>query len=258
MPILAITDLLRRLLIPTAAAVFCPVSWLPCPSPQQTFTEYLGRIATGIAAAIGGIILAMIIFYSVKLATSGSDETQVSEIRSAYLHIMFGAVLVAGASWIVSIVPATSGVATPGTFISNIITPVQDFFFSMIGAALVINVGYHGARLIMAQDDSASSTARQGIFRGAIGLTMVMIGGTVLGSFTVGTTVPIQNELIGIGNFIITVFGALSLVALVAAGIMLVVSVDEQLKERAKKIIIGVGISVIVVSASRIIITVFI
>jgi hypothetical protein len=134
---------------------------------------------------------------------------------------------------------------------------MKKFFFGMMAAALIINIGYHGAQLIVSQDDSGMTNARQGMLRGAIGLTIVMISGTVLDAFNTNIITDTNNELFGIGNFIITIFGALAVVAIVVAAIMLVVSVDEQLKDRAKKIMITVAISVLVVMSSKIIISTF-
>ncbi len=249
--------------IAEAAAPYCPIPGFPCPSGGSYFTDYLGRIAAGIGASAAGIIGGLLIFYSLKLAISSTEESNVTEVRTAYLHVIFGAILIAGAAAIASIVPATSIIAVPGstttggTFL-EVLEKMINFFFGMMAAAIIINIGYHGARLITAQDDSGGTNARQGMLRGAIGLTMVMVAGTVLGGFDTSSVTNINLELIGAGDFIITLLGALAVVAMVIASIMLVLSVDEQLKDRAKKIIISAGVSLIVVMASAIIITTFI
>ncbi len=257
MAILRIWEIGYLSLIPLAEAAYCPIPGFPCPTGGSYFTDYLGRIAGGIAGSIAGIIAGMLIFYNLKLAISGTEESNVTEVRTAYLHVIFGAVLIAGASAISAIVAPASTTATPGTFISNIIIPMKQFFFGMMGTALVINIGYNGARLIVSQDDSGSSNAKQGILRGGIGLTIVMLVGTVLGAFETNVFTGINDELLGAGNFIITIFGALAVVAMVIAAYILIVSADEQMKDRAKKIIITVGASIIVVMASAIIITTF-
>ncbi len=258
MVILRILEIGYSSLIPLAEAAYCPIPGFPCPTGGSYFTDYLGKIAAGIGASIVGIIAGVLIFYSLKLAISGSEESNVTEVRTAYLHVIFGAVIIAGASAISAMVAPASIVATPASFISGILIPMKQFFFSMMGAALIINIGYYGARLITSQDDSGLSNARQGILRGAVGLTIVMVVGSVLGAFETNNPTGINSELLGAGSFIITIFGALAVVAMVGAAIMLVLSVDEQMKDRAKKVIIAVGASVIVVMASAIIIKTFI
>jgi uncharacterized membrane protein YozB (DUF420 family) len=136
----------------------------------------------------------------------------------------------------------------------------------MIAAALTINIGFQGARLIIAQDDGAAGTARQGILKGVIGLAAVLLAGVMINAFgfdsVTGAATAISSlgasaELIGIGTFIITIFGVLAVVCIIVAGIFLVISADEQLKDRSKKIIITTAVAILVVMASGIILSVF-
>lgn len=262
---LRVLEVILTAWIPEAHAVLCIIPGFPCPGSGLTFSSYLMRIATGISGALAGIIVGMLIFYSLKLASSSSEESHITEVRNAYLHVLFGAVLVTGAAFIAATVPAYSGVANTTSIITSVLLPVRDFFFGMIAAALTINVGFNGVRLIFAQDDSASGNARQGITRGIIGLTAVMLSGIVVGAFGFNVfgvaTTPnsglLSDEIIGIGRFLITIFGALAVVCVVIAGFMLVISANEELKDRAKKVIIAVAVSVIVVMSSAIIISVF-
>jgi hypothetical protein len=258
-----------------AMPIVCPAQGIPCPAVASDFVLYLGRIPGAIAGSILGIITAMLIFYSLKLTVSGSDESNVTEVRNAYLHVIFGAVLVAGAAFIASTIPAFTGVTGPGSavqgiipkpIIENVLVPMRNFFFTMIAAALTINIGFQGARLIIAQDDGAAGTARQGILKGVIGLAAVLLAGVMINAFgfdsVTGAATAISSlgasaELIGIGTFIITIFGVLAVVCIIVAGIFLVISADEQLKDRSKKIIITTAVAILVVMASGIILSVF-
>ena len=267
--IMVILDLLKEiasaLVAHAYAAPVCPVPGFPCPG-SENLAQWLGRIAGGIVGSLLGIIAAMLIFYSLKLAVSGSDESNVTEVRNSYLHVIFGAVLVAGAAFIAATVPANSAVAVSGSIITNILVPMRNFFFTMIAAALTINIAFQGARLITAQDDGAAGTARQGILKGVIGLAAVLLTGVMVNAFgfdsITGAAVGISSlsasmELVGIGRFIMTIFGALAVVCIVVAGFFLVISGDEQLKDRSKKIIITTAVAIIVVMASAIILSVF-
>lgn len=247
------------------AAIVCPVPGFPCPT-AISFNTYIGRIAGGIAGSVLGIVTGLLIFYSLKLTISGTDESNVTEVRNAYLHVIFGAVLVAGAAFIAAVVPANSGVVIPGSMIANILVPMKNFFFTMIAAALTINIGFQGARLITAQDDGAAGTARQGIIKGIIGLSAVLVAGiavkafgfdSITGAFIGPNSVFISMELSGIGRFIMTIFGVLAVICIVVAGFFLVISGDEQLKDRSKKIIITTAVAIIIVMASRIILSTF-
>ena len=250
-----------------SAAAFspCPIAGFPCPT-TIFFPTYVGRIAQGIAGAALGIATGVLIFYSLKLTISGADESSATEVRNSYLHVIFGAVLVAGASFISAMVPATSAVAVPGSMIASILVPMKNFFFAMIAAALTINIAFQGARLITAQDESAAGAARQGIIKGVIGLTAVLLAGVAVKAFgfdsITGAAIAPSNtlfgtELTGIGSFIMTIFGVLAVVCIVVAGFFLVISGDEQLKDRSKKIIITTAVAIIVVMASYVILKIF-
>ncbi|TSC59551.1 MAG: hypothetical protein Greene041662_423 [Candidatus Peregrinibacteria bacterium Greene0416_62] len=262
-----LNELASALITHASAAAFnpCPVAGFPCPT-ATFFPTYVGKIAQGIAGATLGIATGVLIFYSLKLTVSGADESSSTEVRNSYLHVIFGAVLVVGASFIAAMVPATSAVAAPGSMIASILVPMKNFFFFMVGAALTINIAFQGARLITAQDDSAAGSARQGLIKGIIGLTAVLLAGVAVNAFgfdsITGAPIAPSNvlfgtELTGIGSFIITIFGALSVACIVVAGFFLVVSGDEQLKDRSKKIIITTAVAIIVVMASYTILSIF-
>lgn len=239
--------------IPETSAQFCPIPGLPCGS----LPEYLGTIASRLLFMLIAITAAMAIFYAVRLAAASSDESTITETRGAYLHMIFGAVVAAGAAFLAATVPPGSYGFFAGPAISGVLVPVARFFFAMTATALTINIAYHGGQLIFGQDDGAAGNARQGIFRGVIGLSIVLLAGIVTGAFATSSSGALAEEILGIGNFIITIFGVLALVSMVVAGIFLVVSADEQLKDRAKKVIITLAVAVIVVMAGAVIIRVF-
>jgi hypothetical protein len=245
-----------ELLVGTAeAGNYCPISSIPCGGLNLPI--YLGRVTSGIGVALIGILTGMLIFYTLKLAVSGQDESQGTAVRNAYLHALFGAILVAGATFIVATVPERSTVIIPGGLATGILGPVTVFFFAGAASALVINIGYYATRLIIAQDESGGTNARQGIIRGIIGLSIVLMGGAIVGAFSAGSPLVLADEAIGIGRFLITIFGTLAVVAIVVAGLMLVISADEQLKDRARKIILATAVAIIVVMASGVILSVF-
>lgn len=60
----------------------------------------------------------------------------------------------------------------------------------------------------------------------------------------------INEEMIGIANFMLTIFGLMAVTAVVIAGIMLVVSINESLKDTAKTVIRVTVIATAVVIAA--------
>lgn len=188
--------------------------------------------------ASGGILLGMLIFYALQLAVSSDDESTVGEVRSAYLHAFFGAVLITGSAAIATsvnpIVPLLN--STP---IIGVIINVTSFFLGLLAVGILVNLVHNGAKLITAFDDKTEEV-RKGLMRGFIGLSMVLLAQTVVNAVNGGGDPgPIITEIKGIGNFLITILGALAVIGVVGAGVLMVISVDPNAQDRAKKIVIA-------------------
>ena len=73
-----------------------------------------------------------------------------------------------------------------------------------------------------------------------------------------GSPLTIVAQLVGLANFLLTFLGVLVVVLMVAAGIMLIVSVDEGLKDKAKTVVKTSIITLAVVLCSYVIVNAFI
>src|SRR5262245_9272 len=130
--------ILRTILytFPQALAAYCPIGNIPCPTGAgggQPLDLYMTRITNGIQTALFGMLAGMLIFYTVKLAMSSSEENYVTESRNAYFHAIFGAILITGASYLAATVPANSYgiVNAPLVSTTGILARVTQFFFLM-------------------------------------------------------------------------------------------------------------------------------
>ena len=83
------------------------------------------------------------------------------------------------------------------------------------------------------------------------------VGMRAVGAADNGQLIIIQ-ELAGLANFILELIAAVSIIAILVAGILLIISVDESLKDRAKRIITGTLITLVIVIASYTLINIFI
>ena len=83
------------------------------------------------------------------------------------------------------------------------------------------------------------------------------IGGVVLMLISRGIVLSVAkdtkyilDEMAGFIQFIAGIIGIMSVLAMVAAGILLIVSVDEGLKDRAKENVVGTIVTLVVAIAS--------
>lgn len=246
---------LLLLLAPEGALAQCPVRSLPCDTDLGGWIR--SKIGGGLEESMVGIVTAMLIFYALKLAISSQDENAVTEVRSAHFHLLFGAVLVTAASVLSKVIPNQSVNTIAASPVITTLAKVGNYFLAMVGTALTVYIGYQGIRLIAAQDESEASNAKQGLARSFVGITVVILATTMTDAFDRKNSNILGTELVGLGNFLASLLGTLSVVAIVVAGLFLIVSVDESYKDRAKKIIIGAAVTLIIVLASRSILRVF-
>ena len=232
---------------------------------------YVSNLVTGSNGLINifiGLMAAMLVFYSVKLLLGSRDENTLTEVKMAYINALFGAVLVGGAfAFSNSFATGTSTNLVVQTAFNSRINQVVLFFEALVSAVTIANVSIQGMRLVIAQDEGAIDSARKRFFHGMVGTAICLLVIPIINTFTGGTTAlagpsgniaPIMIEVFGIAKFALTIFGAVAVCGMIIAGIMLVVSVDESLKDRAKKLITASIVSLGVVIASYGIISLFV
>jgi hypothetical protein len=200
--------------------------------------------------AFSGIVFAAAVFYGLKLAAESRKDGAVSEAALAYGQIFAGAAIFLG-SVALSNAFGTVGVINPQTAETGILLGVVAFLMRTVGAVLILNIVIQSFRMILAQDDGGISTARNNLLFSFIGAAIVMLAAGILnlvrpGLFNGG----INAEFVGIANFIGVFFGVLAVVAIIVAGIMLIVSIDESLKDRAKQIIIASLVAIVAIAVS--------
>jgi hypothetical protein len=220
-------------------------------------------IATNILAAleIGFIALAvvMLFVYAASFVFAGHDENAVTESRLAYVHAITGAALVGLAHLLVqAFSPTETGsnivnVAPLKTGFGNVVF----YFRILLAIALTFNIVYQGFRLIMSQTQEDGEKARKRLLYGFIGVAIVLLAQAIVRAFDVegvlggtGSPTGIAVEIVGIANFLLTLIGAMAVFALIIAGVLLLVSVDESLKDKAKTIVKTTVITLAVVLVS--------
>ncbi|MBI3332248.1 hypothetical protein HYZ99_04840 [Candidatus Peregrinibacteria bacterium] len=246
---------------------FCGMGGLACTGGGAGgLAGYVERVFVN-ALGIGfvGLAGAMFFYYAVQLITGSNDESTVTEAKTAYGHAIAGGAIVSLAGAIVH--AFTPGVGGPGSVLVNPI-PVEigfanaiEYFRLIIGTALIINTVVQGIRLILAQGDEAISAARKRVLFGFIGVAIVLLANAlVIAAYPPAgaNSDVINSELVGLANFFLTFFGFLCVVTLVVAGLMLVVSVDEGLKDKAKTVAKTAIIALAVIFSAFVIVNAFI
>lgn len=234
----------------------CPLGSLSC---ESEIWNIIYDVATVFAFAFGGFLFAMFVYYAVRLLVSTGDENAQSEVRSSIVYAVFGAILVAGAQLLANSFAISGAIVNAETLETGIISPVKDFITSLLSIALIVTITYQGIRLVLAEDENQSGTARKRFIEGLIGAVVVILVDTIVDAFIPsGDMGGLTAELAGIARYLATIFGLLSVIAIMAGGIFLVFSATESLKDKGKHMIFVGLISLVIVWVSYALVGVFI
>ncbi|MDD3896806.1 MAG: hypothetical protein PHU04_03120 [Candidatus Peribacteraceae bacterium] len=226
----------------------------PCITSLTCTSDLAGHfrdaIVNNLILAFGGFLFAALVFYSIKLAAESRKDSAMTEAMTAYLQVFAGATIVLGA-YVITQSFGTEGVIDPVNVEQSILTSIVTYIVQLTGAVLLLNIVVQGIRLLLSTDEGSMTAARGNLIRSFIGAALVMLGAPVLqmvapGSFNHG----INQEIVGIANFLGVLFGILAVVAIIVAGILLIVSVNESLKDKAKSIIISSLVAVVIIALS--------
>ncbi|MCK5017934.1 MAG: hypothetical protein KAS32_12830 [Candidatus Peribacteraceae bacterium] len=217
----------------------CPLgNGLSCLSSGNG-TFYIKNILLGpqgIGVAFVGILFAMLVFYGIRLLIESRNENAITETKQAYAQILAGAVLVGGAALIAD--TFSSGIIVNESPFSDVANNIISFLTGLIATLVLVNVVIQGIRLIVAQEDGDIDSAKKRFIHGTIGAAIAILATAFVNTFSNAQTGVAIQEIIGIGQYLTYILGALAVLGIMVAGVMLVVSVDEALKDRAKKLIL--------------------
>jgi len=122
--------------------------------------------------------------------------------------------------------------------VQGALTNIVEYCVAAVGIALVANVSVQGFRLLVSQGaQEYVDKAKKRLIASFIGVAVVLLTDTIVETITGRDTGIISEEVAGIANFIITFIGIGAVIAISIAGFMLVLSVDESLKDKAKTVI---------------------
>lgn len=250
--------------MPTVPAVTpCPIPLIPCGSGGAAGAyNYLWFTLTPAAQSIFvATAILMFLQYSLKLLFDPDSSDTVSTTKVAYGYGIVACAMVGIASFIVSAV----GQEARGTLVNDapIYSAINNIvlYMRLIVATLVtVFILIQGIRLIVKQgSEEEFKNAQMQFMHTIMGIAVILLANILVEAFLPGNGSTILSvEIVGIINFALTMIGALAVFTIIIAGILLVVSIDEALKERAKKAILVAVLGLIVALLSYVLVRFFI
>ena len=212
-------------------------------------------ILKGAQTAFLALAILFFFYYAIRLILESEEENTISEVKSAYGYGIAGAAIVSLAGFFASSFSDPDVVINPAP-IEGGLRLVILFMKLAVSISMTGAIVYLGVRLIMLQgQESEIEEQKKRFFHGLLGVAIILLAESVVFSFMPGAgSVILTAEIIGIINFILTLLGAMAVLAFIIAGIMLVVATDDALKDRAKKSIFTTVITMIVVFSALLIV----
>lgn len=214
---------------------------------------FLRSIGLELITMMIGLVSAYVIYTAFIMVIQSSSDGA-SKGKESLRSIIVGCVVVALASTIVLAFGLGSGSTSN---LNSELEKVVVFFRGVLYAALVANIVLQGFRYISSQGESGQmDKARQRLFASFIGTGLVLLTDTII-TVASGNSAQAIPEAVGIAKYLITIFGGLCVIAILVAGILLVVSIDEGLKDKAKAAVKVAIFSLIIVILSAAIVKFF-
>lgn len=239
----------------------CPFSYLPCAiGGSQGFGEFLADVVfPGMRVAFVAGALANFFFYAFRMLYQSNDEEATRTAKNGYEQAIYGCAYMSLASFFVEAFgsSARSTLVNPEplqTAFSNVILYIKLIISALATAGMVI-VSF---RLVLVQDDGERDKAKKRLTACFLGIVIITMANVLAASFSPDAgAAMLSSEIVGMANFLLTIFGALAVLWFVAAGILLIISVNEDQKDTAKKGLLTAVLAISVVLSSYVLLNFF-
>ena len=205
--------------------------------------------------AFAGIAAAAIFYYAFRIVLQAYNEQSLTEASKTFAHVFAGFAVIAISGAFVSAFHAT---INPSALIPGI-NSITDYIFLGAQGVFTLIIVVAGIGMVTSQGDQAAFSKWLKILLGnCIGVMIMVLAQILVTAIQSRDANTIKLEMIGIALFLLTIIGFAAVIALMLAGIMLIISIDEGLRDKAKRIVFGTLISLAIVVASYTLIITFV
>lgn len=210
-----------------------------------------------------GVAVIYCAWYALTLIVYGQDEAKQKESKTAFESAIQGAAFVGLATFIVSaFAPSEAGTALLDESPFAIgVDRVVDFIMMVTGVFLILIIGYSGARIIALQgEESEIGKQKKNFFYGLLGVVLLLLAKVISDAILPsGTPLTLVEEVGGIIRFVLEIIAGLAVMAFIASGFLFLVSMhNDNLKQRARRILLSTIIVLIIVVFSHLLVSTFI
>jgi hypothetical protein len=215
-----------------------------------TLPAYVGTVVGALQNAFVGILFLALVVYAGMMILYSSEDSMVTESKSALAYAIGGCIVV-GLAVIIGESVTRTGTLLDFSTVTPSLENIALYFRYALLAILLGNIVIQAFRLLASRgEQDVVARARKRLILGFVGAVIMIIAGLITNAASTLTLSDVRLQIVYIANAIVVLLTVACVAAMVIAGIMLVLSAQESLKERAKTIIRVAIVSFIVVLLS--------
>lgn len=213
------------------------------------------HIITQALTAFWGISWAAMFYYAIRMILDSHKDSALTDMANTSIHAFTGFAVIASAATFASAfwTNSLSGSAMPGvnpSLLNVSIIDVTNFMIGMSAGIFVLMVVVAGLRMLATQGEQGEFDKwRHVLVANCVGVGLMLLAGAIVNGVWLGDAASLIAEMRGIAEFLLMLIGFASVIVLIIAGIYLIISIDQSYQDKAKKIIIGTLITLVVVFA---------
>jgi hypothetical protein len=238
--------------------ILVPQICLAGPGAQAVAAYISTHIIDEALLAFFGIAAAAAFYYAVRMIVTASSEGTYTELSNSFIHLFAGFAVIACTGAIVSaFYHPGGGTVTPGDLNLGI-SSISNFIVTGSAGIFTLMAVISGIGMVTSQgDEAAFGKWRKVLIGNIVGVVIMVLAEFIVNAVMLKNAGIAAEELKGIAVFLLTLIGFVSVLALIVAGILLIVSIDESLRDRSKRIIIGTLITLGIVMSCYTLISMF-
>ena len=211
------------------------------------------RVIDQALIAFWGIAAAAVFYYGARMIISAQNEQSYQDFANSLIYALVGFAIISCA------MAFTTAFTTANASVLGVsIESVSAFLIRLALGVFILMIVVSALRMATSGGEQGEFDKWRKVLIGAcLGAGILVLARVMVIAIADRSASAIGGELAGILLFLLTIAGFVCAIAIVAAGIMLIISIDESLKDRAKKTIISTLIALAFVMASYAIISYF-
>ncbi len=186
-----------------------------------------------------GVAAICLFYYGFRMILEAYKDESFTNAQNSFIYAAAGFIIIAISQAFTNAFYAQSSGADPSQLIPGI-ESVGSFILTAMSGLMILMLTIDGIRMVASQGDASERTRIfKLIIMHCIGVAMSLIAFALVHAVSDNDSGLLVEEMKGLVIFMLTIMGTLCVVALITAGVFLVISIDESLKDRAKKVVIG-------------------